>query len=418
MALVYVFAINLTLALLTALTLWLVWSKDKEQSFLLSFALMNLCSGSLMLSHLAWSSSQPWQHMVGLIGAPLFTAAHMVLGLRAIQQLRGHQPDNRNCWLAFAVLLVFFGGVLFAFNDQRIYSGIYGGAWLLIGLFAIDRLWHMGGSEKIIAPLMFCVALNTLLLAAVGESWIVFLYSNSAILRVALAMAVMYCALARTFNVAAAAKARFEHLSQNARHGIVVCSTKSILYANPAALRIYGYDSPEQAQQSNLFSTVPDRYRAIAIDEVTQMLAGRNEFIEIQREAKRLDGTSIYVNISGWRTQWDGQPALQLLISDETERHEAVIALKAQREQNERDRAAFAESSKNALLKANSELELRVAEKTKKLLAASQAKSQFLANMSHEIRTPMNVILGLLQLLQGTPQSVLQEPVRNFVCEA
>ena len=35
--------------------------------------------------------------------------------------------------------------------------------------------------------------------------------------------------------------------------------------------------------------------------------------------------------------------------------------------------------------------------------AASQAKSQFMANMSHEIRTPMNGILGMTELLLGTP---------------
>lgn len=34
---------------------------------------------------------------------------------------------------------------------------------------------------------------------------------------------------------------------------------------------------------------------------------------------------------------------------------------------------------------------------------ASRAKSRFLANMSHEIRTPMNGVLGMTQLLLGTP---------------
>jgi signal transduction histidine kinase/CheY-like chemotaxis protein len=35
--------------------------------------------------------------------------------------------------------------------------------------------------------------------------------------------------------------------------------------------------------------------------------------------------------------------------------------------------------------------------------AANQAKSEFLATMSHEIRTPMNGVIGMLQLLEGSP---------------
>src|ERR1019366_6286612 len=45
-------------------------------------------------------------------------------------------------------------------------------------------------------------------------------------------------------------------------------------------------------------------------------------------------------------------------------------------------------------------------------LSATVAKSTFLATMSHEIRTPMNGVLGMLELLDGSP---LQAEQREFV---
>lgn len=58
----------------------------------------------------------------------------------------------------------------------------------------------------------------------------------------------------------------------------------------------------------------------------------------------------------------------------------------------------------------------------KKLTAAGQraedankAKNRFLANMSHEMRTPLNGIIGLIDLLKGTPLTAEQEELTKTV---
>ena len=46
---------------------------------------------------------------------------------------------------------------------------------------------------------------------------------------------------------------------------------------------------------------------------------------------------------------------------------------------------------------------------------ANRAKSRFLANMSHEMRTPLNGIIGMLDLLRGTPLSTEQEELTKTI---
>lgn len=78
--------------------------------------------------------------------------------------------------------------------------------------------------------------------------------------------------------------------------------------------------------------------------------------------------------------------------------------------------------SKDALARANDELEERVVRRTEQVAkardaaeAANQAKSEFLANMSHEIRTPLNAVLGFTELLRHEAGTVTEADREEYL---
>ncbi|WP_235582108.1 ATP-binding protein [Rhizobacter sp. Root1221] len=94
-----------------------------------------------------------------------------------------------------------------------------------------------------------------------------------------------------------------------------------------------------------------------------------------------------------------------------------------EREVAERGRA------QQEVMRLNTELELRVRERTLQLEAsndqlsvakavadeANQAKSEFLSSMSHELRTPLNAILGFAQLLDSDSMPVSPEKRHEYL---
>jgi len=62
----------------------------------------------------------------------------------------------------------------------------------------------------------------------------------------------------------------------------------------------------------------------------------------------------------------------------------------------------------------NVQLEKKVKERTKELVAANKAKSNFLASMSHELRTPLNAIIGFSQVLLDQHFGDLNENQKEY----
>jgi signal transduction histidine kinase len=104
---------------------------------------------------------------------------------------------------------------------------------------------------------------------------------------------------------------------------------------------------------------------------------------------KRLDGSSVEVEVASGAISWQGMPAVQIVLRDITERKQAEAAL--------REAKQLAEQ-------------------------ASHAKSQFLAVMSHELRTPLTGVIGFAELLEtevlGPMSSRQQDALSRIVASS
>ncbi len=119
---------------------------------------------------------------------------------------------------------------------------------------------------------------------------------------------------------------RYRELVQSSPDAVIVHRDSMFLFANPAALRLYGADSIEQLQGKTVLDLVhPDDRAAIAL-RLEQGQAGQRLPL---REARlvRMDGQVIPVETVGGTVYYQGRRAVQIIIRDITGRRRVEEAL-------------------------------------------------------------------------------------------
>jgi two-component system sensor histidine kinase/response regulator len=152
-----------------------------------------------------------------------------------------------------------------------------------------------------------------------------------------------------------------------------------IVRANAAHTRMLGYTIDQVIGKDPIVFMHPDEVDAAYAARNEMKLSGERGQLTFERRMLRGDGKVIWVRGHTVRfSDASGDRYLLTMLENITESKESERVL--------RDAKELAES-------------------------ASRSKSQFLANMSHEIRTPMNGVLGMTELLLGTP---LNDKQRRF----
>lgn len=166
---------------------------------------------------------------------------------------------------------------------------------------------------------------------------------------------------------------------------IAIDENDRILEFNASAEKIFGYSRNELIGESMAERIMPERFRE-------QHLMGMKKYINTG-EGPVLRKRIEIVALDRELKEFPIELAVTPIATAEGHIFTAVIDDISQRKQDNEN--------------------LRLAKES--AIRANEEKSRFLASMSHEIRTPLNVVLGMVDLIQGTDLSKQQ---REFLINA
>ncbi|MFG6485320.1 putative bifunctional diguanylate cyclase/phosphodiesterase [Roseateles sp. BYS78W] len=200
-----------------------------------------------------------------------------------------------------------------------------GGAWL-----AAFWLWRGGArSERFVAGCFIAsglVHLSGPALDPLARSIVTHILGTY--VHVALAMALILLSVRRAHLETEQVNSRLRQLYEQSMQGLVVVQDGHAVYANPAALAMFGLDHLDGTTAIESVIAPADIESARA--RSAQLIGQRGGQIAWEGERYRSDGTAIYVRGTSSYFEWDGRAALLVLMLDDTERQRATEALRRQ----------------------------------------------------------------------------------------
>ena len=382
--LTYVIGINVALSIALGVMLWLVWRRDRSQAFARDMSWVQFFSFVAPAFSYAYFSQSPILQGVGMLGIAVGQTLGYTFLVVATRRLSGANPLGREKLSIAATLFILFGSMVTT-RDPTLVYGVAAGMYIAIGILTSYWLRSHRVSDRVIGLLLLVQGMNLLIVVFQGEKALALQMGGSIVIRVMIVFAFAYAALDRSAAAMQQARERFERLSESALQGIVVLDENQFFYANPAALTIYGYASFAAMQAAGPWATGSPENKAIGVAAVRRALGGERRMTEIAGNTQRPDGTSIYVRYTGWPTDWDGHPAVQVLVTDETAKFEA------QREA-ERTQALLETNAQFAI--ANSQLSstLDTLQRTQTEIVQQEklaSLGRMVAGIAHELNTPI-----------------------------
>ncbi|MBV8603339.1 MAG: EAL domain-containing protein [Pelomonas sp.] len=312
--------------------LLLLWSMDRRHVFVRDWSASWMLLGvGLLIGPVLGDATPPggWRALQSLVAAACLMGSLVKLLAGALLYRRRRLPVGLAlpAWL----LMVVGVGVLGAFDIR---SAIIVGALLLAAGSCVGAavMWRGGDrAERWIALALLGLAgvqLSAPLLDAQGRSPIT--YTAGFVVQTVLSLGLLLLSVARAHREVSRQSQRFMLLAEQSLQGLAVARHGRVLYTNPAARVMFGFDSEAEAAASLIGELVPAEEHERLMAEHRALLADRGARREWQATRRRRDGRAIHVRGLSSHLDWDGAPAELVMMIDDSSHQAALAALRRQ----------------------------------------------------------------------------------------
>ncbi len=327
----FVLLINAAVSLIMGCALVLVWRRDPTQVFTRFIGWANLVQLLVPVTYWLKVQAGPLGDTVGNFVLAVIAAAYSTLLLVGVAQLALRPLSSQSVWVILLGLAAVNAAAV-GIGGPRVGQASMGTINTLLGGVCTYWLWSVCtvrySSEKLVGPLLVLLGLIQFIYVAYQDLGTDLLATMGTLLRMMLGLVLLYSALDRGALATRTLQQRFERLAERSRQGIMISlGDASIVYANPACLAIYGVPTLAQLQVATVARTIPKADRAAVGKLLAKIQSGQQSDASYEGLRQRADGSDMWLRFHYFATEWDGGPAVQVLISDETEHHAANQAL-------------------------------------------------------------------------------------------
>lgn len=251
---------------------------------------------------------------------------YMVFLMRGVLRLAGrHLSHSKTLGLALVLALVM--QVIMVQWGWGYGLIVVGGLTVIAGAVAWAWMHKAPGSARWVGPLLSLMGLVQLALPVLGPQAAQAQVSANTLVRVLLAVVLLHTALKLATQESSRLRAQHALLTSNSREGIAVALAQEVVYCNDAFLKIYGLSSLQEASADWINASIDPNELVQVLALRRQVLAGELPQVCFEGVRRRRDGTPLRLRFTIWRIEWNGQHALQTVITDDTERHDHMAAL-------------------------------------------------------------------------------------------